>query len=170
MLVEDFWLAMDFVSVLTSNLMIVPFLSDQIKFTLYYLCEAKSYTFSEKHKHSLSGTPLIKTLHVFYECTGVLRGKVVKCLTRYPGVLGSTRIGSSGVFVSVTFGKALQCSLELVQPRKDTNNVSCHRDMIEIFQYLLANGVVPQVRAAWKTALQPTPPPTYKVYKSSSYC
>ena len=170
MLVEDFWLAMDFVSVLTSNLMIVPFLSDQIKFTLYYLCEAKSYTFSEKHKHSLSGTPLIKTLHVFYECTGVLRGIVVKCLTRYPGVLGSTRIGSSGVFVNVTFGKALQCSLELVQPRKNTNNVSCHSDMTEIFQYLLGNGVVPQVRQLGKRLSSPPLPPRTKLYKSSSYC
>ena len=39
---------------------------------------------------------------------GVLRGSVVKCLTRNPGVLGSSRTGSSGFFVGVSLGKTLQ--------------------------------------------------------------
>ena len=65
--------------------------------------------------------------------TGVLRGSVVKRLTRNPGVLGSSRTGSSGFFVRVSLGKTLQSpSLVLVKPRKDMNNVSCRRDMTEI--------------------------------------
>ena len=64
---------------------------------------------------------------------GVLRSSVLKCLTRKPGVLGSSRTGSSEFFVGVSFGKTLQSpSLVLVKPRKDMNNVSCRRDMIQI--------------------------------------
>ena len=39
---------------------------------------------------------------------GVLHGSVVKCLTCNPGVLGSSRTGSSGFFVGVSLGKTLQ--------------------------------------------------------------
>ena len=64
---------------------------------------------------------------------GVLRGSVVKCLTRNPGVLGSSRTRSYGFFVGVSLGKTLQSpSLVLMKPRKDVNNVSCRRDMTEI--------------------------------------
>ena len=65
---------------------------------------------------------------------GVLRGSVVKCLTRNPGVMGLSRTGSSGFFfVGVSFSKTLQSpSLVLVKPRKDMNNVSCCRDITEI--------------------------------------
>ena len=64
---------------------------------------------------------------------GVLRGSVVKCLTRNPGVLGLSCTGSSEFFVGLSLGKTLQSpSLVLVKPRKDMNYVSCCRDMIEI--------------------------------------
>ena len=64
---------------------------------------------------------------------GVLRGSVVKCLTRNPGVLGSCCTGSSGFFVAVSLGKTLQSpSLLLVKPRKDMNKVCCRCDMTEI--------------------------------------
>ena len=63
----------------------------------------------------------------------VLRGSVVKCLTRNSGVLGSRHTGSSEFFVGVSLGQTLQSpSLVLVKPRKDINNVSCRRDMTEI--------------------------------------
>ena len=55
----------------------------------------------------------------------VLRGSVVKCLTRNPGVLSSN--------VGVSLGKIPRnASLVLVKPRKDIDNVSCRRDMTEI--------------------------------------
>ena len=40
----------------------------------------------------------------FINDSGVLRGSVVKCLTCNPGVLGSSRTGSSGYFVGVSLG------------------------------------------------------------------
>ena len=58
---------------------------------------------------------------------------MVKCLTRNPGILGSSRTGSSEFFAGVSFGKTLQSpSLVLVKTRKDMNNVSCRLDMTEI--------------------------------------
>ena len=64
---------------------------------------------------------------------GVSRGSVVKCLTRNPGVLGTSRTRSSGFFVGVSLGKTLQSpSLVLVKPRKDMNDVSCRRDITKI--------------------------------------
>ena len=60
------------------------------------------------------------------------RGSVVKYLTRYPGVMGSSSTGSSGFFRGSVFGQdTSEPSLVLVKPRKD-NNVSCRRDMTEI--------------------------------------
>ena len=60
-------------------------------------------------------------------------GSVVKCLTRNPGVLGSSRTGSSGFFRGSVLGKdTSEPSLVLVKRRKDMNNVSCPRDMTEI--------------------------------------
>ena len=45
-----------------------------------------------------------------------LRGSVVRCLTRNPGVLGSSRTGSSGFFVGVSLDETLQSpSLVLVK-------------------------------------------------------
>ena len=65
--------------------------------------------------------------------TGILRGSVVKCLTRILGLLGSSRTGSSRFFVGASFGKIIQSpSPVLVKPRKDINDVSCRGDMIEI--------------------------------------
>ena len=70
----------------------------------------------------------------FFNHKGVLRCSMVECSTRNPGVLVSIRPGSSGFFVGVSLGKTLQSpSLVLVKPRKDMNNVSCRRDMTEIF-------------------------------------
>ena len=50
------------------------------------------------------------------------------------GVLGSSRTGSSGVcFMGMSLGKTLQSlSVVPVKPRKDINNVNCHRKMTEI--------------------------------------
>ena len=60
-------------------------------------------------------------------------GSVVKCLTRNPGVLGSSRTGSSGFFRGSVLGQdTSEPSLVLVEPRKDMNNVSCRHDMTEI--------------------------------------
>ena len=50
--------------------------------------------------------------------TGVLPGSVLKCLTRNPGVLGSSRTGSSRFFMRVS--------------KKDINNVSCCCHMTEV--------------------------------------
>ena len=64
---------------------------------------------------------------------GVLCGSVVKCLTRNPGVLGSSRTDPLGFFVEMSLGKTLQSpSLTLVKPRKDMNDMNCCRDMTEI--------------------------------------
>ena len=58
---------------------------------------------------------------------------MLECLTRNPGVLGSSRTGSSGFFVRVSLGKIFQNrSLVLVKQRKDINNVSCCRNMTRI--------------------------------------
>ena len=49
----------------------------------------------------------------------VPRGSVVKCLTRNPGVLGSSRTGSSGFFRGIVLGQdTSEPSLVLVKPRK----------------------------------------------------
>ena len=58
---------------------------------------------------------------------GFLRDPVVKCLTRNPGVLGSSRTGSSVVFEGVFLGNTLQ-SPSLVKPRKVMNDLICRRD------------------------------------------
>ena len=66
----------------------------------------------------------------------VLRGSVVKCLTRNLGILCLNRTGSSRFLVEVSLGKKLQTpSLALVVPRRDKNNVSSRRDTVE-------NGVI----------------------------
>ena len=62
---------------------------------------------------------------------------VVKCLTRNPGVLDSSRTVSSGFFFFFFRGSVLgqdtsKPSLVLVKPGKDMNNVSCRRDITEI--------------------------------------
>ena len=55
----------------------------------------------------------------------VLRGSVVMCLTRNPGVLGSSRTGSAVFFVRVSLGETLQSpNLILVKARKEMNNVT----------------------------------------------
>ena len=51
---------------------------------------------------------------------------LVKWLTHNPGVLGLSHSESSGFFVGMSLGKALQSSnLILAKPRKDMNNASC---------------------------------------------
>ena len=60
-------------------------------------------------------------------------GSVVKCLTCNSGVLGSCHTGSSGFFHGSLLGQdTSEPSLVLMKPRKNMNNVSCHRDMTEI--------------------------------------
>ena len=64
---------------------------------------------------------------------GAPHSSVVKCLTRNPGVLGSSRTGSFRHFVIKYLGKTLKSpSLVPVKPRKDMNNVGCHHNMTEI--------------------------------------
>ena len=61
--------------------------------------------------------------------TKVVNGSVVKCLTRNPVVLGSSRTGTFGV----SLGKTLRSPcLVLVKSRKYMNNVTCHHDMTGI--------------------------------------
>ena len=56
---------------------------------------------------------------VFTVTVRVLRGPVVKCLTRNPGVLGSSRTESSGFFRGSVLGQdTSEPSLVLVKPRK----------------------------------------------------
>ena len=63
----------------------------------------------------------------------VPRSSAVKCLTRDPGVLGSSRTRSSGFFRgSVLRQDTYEPSLVLVKPREDMNSVSCSRDITEI--------------------------------------
>ena len=66
----------------------------------------------------------------FSNCiSGVLCGSMVECWTGNPGVLGSSRTGSTESFLGVPFGKTLQSpSIELVKPRKDMNILSCWHD------------------------------------------
>ena len=64
---------------------------------------------------------------------GVLRGSVVKCLTRNPGALGSSCTESSGFSVRVPLGKTLQSPcLVLVKHRKNMNSVRCRLYMTKI--------------------------------------
>ena len=64
---------------------------------------------------------------------GVLRGSVVKCLTRNPGVLGSSPTGSSGFFRGSVLGQdTLEPQPSTCETQEDMNNVSCRRDMTEI--------------------------------------
>ena len=93
---------------------------------LIFVCTALKYI----HIHGQEGRVIIGRVG---GGGGGLRGSVVKCLTRYPGVLGSNRTGSFGFFVRVSLGKTLQSpSLVLVKPRKEMNNVCCRRDSTEI--------------------------------------
>ena len=56
------------------------------------------------HENNLCTALVIFRGH-FPSSAGVLRGSVVKCLTRNPGVLGSSRTGSSGSFRGNVLGQ-----------------------------------------------------------------
>ena len=63
----------------------------------------------------------------------ILLGSVAKCLTRTPGVSGSSCNGPSVFFVGVSLAKTLQNpSLVLVKPRKVHEKCKCCRDMTKI--------------------------------------
>ena len=65
--------------------------------------------------------------------SGVLRGSVVKWLTRIQGSWVQASMDPLGFFVGVSLRKTLKSpSLVLVKPREDMNNVSCRHDMTEI--------------------------------------
>ena len=83
---------------------------------------------------SIFACPTLFSKGLFFKVVqGVLHSSVVKCLTRNPEVLGSSRTGSSVFFVGMSLGKTLQSpSLVLVKPRKDIKSVSCRHDMTEI--------------------------------------
>ena len=54
-----------------------------------------------------------------FQSQGVPRGSVAKCLTRNPGVLGSSRTGSSGFFGGSVLGQdTSEPSFVLVKSRK----------------------------------------------------
>ena len=58
---------------------------------------------------------------------------VVRCLTRNPGVLGSSRTGSSGFFRGSVLGQdTSEPQPSTDETQEDMNNVSCRRDMTEI--------------------------------------
>ena len=64
---------------------------------------------------------------------GVLRGSVVTCLTRNPGVPGLSRTGSSGFFRGSVLGQdTSEPQPSTGKTQEDMNNVSCRRDMTEI--------------------------------------
>ena len=63
----------------------------------------------------------------------VPRGSVVKCFTRNPGVLGSSRTASSGFFRRSVLGQDTSESQPSTgETQGSMNNVSCRRDMTEI--------------------------------------
>ena len=65
--------------------------------------------------------------------SGVLRCSVVKCLIRSPGVLGSSRTGSTGFFRGSVLGQdTSEPQPSTGETQEDMNNVSCCRDMTEI--------------------------------------
>ena len=65
--------------------------------------------------------------------SGVLRGSVVKCLTRNPGVLGSSHTGSSGFFRGSVLGQdTSEPQPSTGEAQEDMNNVNCRREMTEI--------------------------------------
>ena len=84
----------------------------------------------------------------------VPRGPVEKCLTRNPGVLGLSRIGSPGFFLGSVLGQdTSEASLVLVKPRKDMNSVSCRRDMTEILLKVAKNTIQSVSRSLWIVSL-----------------
>ena len=62
-----------------------------------------------------------------------MRGSVVQCLTRNPGVLGSSCTGSSGFFCGSVLGQdTSEPQPSTGETQEDMNNVSCRHDMTEI--------------------------------------
>ena len=58
---------------------------------------------------------------------------MVKCLTRNPGVLGSSHTGSSGFFRGSVLGQdTSEPQPSTGEAQEDMNNVNCRRDMTEI--------------------------------------
>ena len=74
-------------------------------------------------------TPIHYAVKFFQYSTQVRvpRGSVVKCLTRNPGVLGSSRTRSSGFFRG-----HFRAQPSTGETQESMNNVSCRRDMTEI--------------------------------------
>ena len=61
--------------------------------------------------------------------TRVPRDSVVRCLTRNPGVLGSSCTESSGFF---SWARHFRAQPSISETQESMNNVSCRRDMTEI--------------------------------------
>ena len=68
---------------------------------------------------------------IYYQTNRVPRGSVVRCLTRNPGVLGSSLTRSSGFFRGSVLGQDTS-EPSTGETQESMNNVSCHRDMTEI--------------------------------------
>ena len=79
----------------------------------------------------------------FYnESLGVLHALVVKCLTRNPGVMGSSHTRSSGFFRASVLGQdTLEPQPSTVETQKRLNNVSCHCDMTGILLKMALNTI-----------------------------
>ena len=74
-----------------------------------------------------------KDFKLYHTIMGVLRGSVVKCLTRNPGVLGLSHTGSSGFFRGSVLGQdTSEPQPSTGEAQEDMNNVNCHSDMTEI--------------------------------------
>ena len=67
-----------------------------------------------------------------HPCGGVLHGSVVKCLTLYPGVLGSSSPGSSGFFHgSVLWQDTSEPQPSTGESQEEVNNVNRRSGMTE---------------------------------------
>ena len=101
---------------------------------------------------------------------GVMSESVIFYSTRKPGVLGSSRTGRAGFFVSVSLGRTLQSpSLVPVKPRKDMNNVSLRRDTTEILLKKTALNTIQSInkrpRKLYKHTVQPSKQSRHKSIK-----
>ena len=87
--------------------------------TVIYALPGNGYVY-KLFSNRESGFSLQRLYSSPYSLRRVLHGSVVECLTRNPGVLGSSRTGSSGFFVGVSLSNTLQSpSLVLMKPRKN---------------------------------------------------
>ena len=89
--------------------------------------------YDTKHFRHLCSERTEKMKGSFQKFAGVLRGSVVECLTRNPGVLGSSRTGSPGFFRGSVLGQdTSEPQPSTGEFQEDVNNVNCGRDITEM--------------------------------------